>query len=87
METGTDVSKLLKVPKATWISDGFHWPGTWSSAEPDSRGDHVAGIIQVTSSALSISWCGVLCVLLFCFIVYYIIIFWWSIIIAKYIIR
>ncbi|CAJ2631962.1 unnamed protein product [Trifolium pratense] len=46
METGADISELLKVPKATWMSDGSHWPGTWSSAEPDhSRGDH-AGIIQ-----------------------------------------
>ncbi|GAU11266.1 hypothetical protein TSUD_342570 [Trifolium subterraneum] len=46
METGADVSELLKVPKATWMSDGSHWPGTWSSAEPDhSRGDH-AGVIQ-----------------------------------------
>jgi hypothetical protein len=67
METGADISELLKVPKATWMSDGSHWPGTWSSAEPDhSRGDH-AGIIQVTSSALSITWCGVLCVLMVCF--------------------
>jgi hypothetical protein len=24
METGADVSELLKVPKATWISDGSH---------------------------------------------------------------
>ncbi|KAJ0976357.1 hypothetical protein J5N97_018322 [Dioscorea zingiberensis] len=36
----------IKVLKATWMSDGSHWPGTWSSAEQDhSRGDH-AGIIQ-----------------------------------------
>ncbi|GMH02590.1 hypothetical protein Nepgr_004429 [Nepenthes gracilis] len=35
-----------KVAKATWMSDGSHWPGTWSSAETDhSKGDH-AGIIQ-----------------------------------------
>ncbi|WVZ90701.1 hypothetical protein U9M48_036981 [Paspalum notatum var. saurae] len=32
--------------KATWMSDGSHWPGTWLAAAPDhSRGDH-AGIIQ-----------------------------------------
>ncbi|XP_062204687.1 cellulose synthase-like protein D4 [Phragmites australis] len=32
--------------KATWMSDGSHWPGTWHTAAPDhSRGDH-AGIIQ-----------------------------------------
>jgi 1,4-beta-D-xylan synthase len=37
----------VKVPKATWMSDGSHWPGTWASGEADhSRGDH-AGIIQV----------------------------------------
>ncbi|GAB2281685.1 Cellulose synthase-like protein D5 [Dionaea muscipula] len=35
-----------KASKATWMSDGSHWPGTWPSAELDhSRGDH-AGIIQ-----------------------------------------
>ncbi|XP_028781952.1 cellulose synthase-like protein D5 [Neltuma alba] len=46
MELGTNVSEPIKVPKATWMSDGSHWPGTWASAEPDhSRGDH-AGIIQ-----------------------------------------
>ncbi|KAK3139980.1 hypothetical protein QOZ80_5AG0393560 [Eleusine coracana subsp. coracana] len=32
--------------KATWMSDGSQWPGTWITAAPDhSRGDH-AGIIQ-----------------------------------------
>ncbi|KAK4273248.1 hypothetical protein QN277_021688 [Acacia crassicarpa] len=46
MEMGTNVSEPIKVPRATWMSDGSHWPGTWASAEPDhSRGDH-AGIIQ-----------------------------------------
>ncbi|KAJ4962024.1 hypothetical protein NE237_021934 [Protea cynaroides] len=46
MEMGSNPSEPLKVPKATWMSDGAHWPGTWSSAEIDhSRGDH-AGIIQ-----------------------------------------
>lgn len=46
MEMGGNVSEPIKVAKATWMSDGAHWPGTWSSAEPDhSRGDH-AGIIQ-----------------------------------------
>ncbi|KAB5569490.1 hypothetical protein DKX38_003283 [Salix brachista] len=35
-----------KVPRATWMSDGSHWPGAWDSGEADhSRGDH-AGIIQ-----------------------------------------
>lgn len=46
MEAGSNVSEPIKVPKATWMSDGSHWPGTWASAEQDhSRGDH-AGIIQ-----------------------------------------
>ncbi|CAO2839792.1 unnamed protein product [Amaranthus hypochondriacus] len=46
LEMGENVSEPLKVHKATWMSDGSHWPGTWPSAEPDhSRGDH-AGIIQ-----------------------------------------
>ncbi|KAK7379022.1 hypothetical protein VNO80_04474 [Phaseolus coccineus] len=46
METDANVSDPVKVPKATWMSDGSHWPGTWASAEQDhSRGDH-AGIIQ-----------------------------------------
>ncbi|KAG0472841.1 hypothetical protein HPP92_014698 [Vanilla planifolia] len=38
---------LLKIPKATWMADGTHWPGTWTHPTTDhSRGDH-AGIIQV----------------------------------------
>ncbi|KAF9604302.1 hypothetical protein IFM89_005628 [Coptis chinensis] len=46
MELGGSLSETIKVPKATWMSDGAHWPGTWSSGETDhSRGDH-AGIIQ-----------------------------------------
>ncbi|CAN8255386.1 unnamed protein product [Cochlearia groenlandica] len=48
METmmGSNLVETVKVPKATWISDGSQWPGTWSSGETDnSRGDH-AGIIQ-----------------------------------------
>ncbi|XP_058076935.1 cellulose synthase-like protein D5 [Magnolia sinica] len=46
MEMGGNLSEPIKVPKATWMSDGAHWPGTWSSAEAEhSRGDH-AGIIQ-----------------------------------------
>ncbi|GAV57006.1 Cellulose_synt domain-containing protein [Cephalotus follicularis] len=46
MEMGGNPSDPLKVPKATWMSDGSHWPGTWASAERDhSRGDH-AGVIQ-----------------------------------------
>ncbi|KAK1366351.1 cellulose synthase-like protein D3 [Heracleum sosnowskyi] len=42
-----EVVESIKIPKATWMADGTHWPGTWltSSAE-HGRGDH-AGIIQV----------------------------------------
>ncbi|KAF5726349.1 Cellulose synthase-like D5 [Tripterygium wilfordii] len=46
MEMGGNPSESVTVPKATWMSDGSHWPGTWTSAERDHlRGDH-AGIIQ-----------------------------------------
>ena len=35
------------VTKATWMSDGTHWPGTWFTPTADhSKGDH-AGILQV----------------------------------------
>lgn len=38
---------VVKIPKATWMADGTHWPGTWLQQAPEhSRGDH-AGIIQV----------------------------------------
>nr|KYP46965.1 Cellulose synthase-like protein D1 [Cajanus cajan] len=38
-----------EVPKATWMADGTHWPGTWYSPTPDhSKGDH-AGILQIMS--------------------------------------
>ncbi|CAD5314273.1 unnamed protein product [Arabidopsis thaliana] len=37
----------LVAPKATWMSDGTHWPGTWAVSGPHhSRGDH-ASVIQV----------------------------------------
>ncbi|XP_040384245.1 cellulose synthase-like protein D1 [Oryza brachyantha] len=37
----------VKIPKATWMADGTHWPGTWLQPSPEhARGDH-AGIIQV----------------------------------------
>ncbi|GAA0174978.1 DNA-binding transcription factor [Lithospermum erythrorhizon] len=37
----------LKIPKAIWMADGTHWPGTWLNSSPEhSKGDH-AGIIQV----------------------------------------
>ncbi|KAG6555351.1 hypothetical protein Mapa_002577 [Marchantia paleacea] len=47
IESGADPSVPLNVPKATWMADGTHWPGTWViSGKEHSRGDH-AGIIQV----------------------------------------
>ncbi|KAK9151160.1 hypothetical protein Syun_009469 [Stephania yunnanensis] len=47
-ETGGDVSlEPIKIPKATWMADGTHWPGAWSVASVDhAKGDH-AGILQV----------------------------------------
>ncbi|RVW41791.1 Cellulose synthase-like protein D3 [Vitis vinifera] len=39
--------ETVKVPKATWMADGTHWPGTWMNPGSEhSKGDH-AGIIQV----------------------------------------
>ncbi|XP_065862855.1 cellulose synthase-like protein D1 [Euphorbia lathyris] len=39
----------VTVPKATWMADGTHWPGTWLNSTPDhAKGDH-AGILQVMS--------------------------------------
>lgn len=50
MESGGDLSEPLNIPKATWMADGTHWPGTWTqSGKEHGRGDH-AGIIQVTTS-------------------------------------
>ncbi|KVH94697.1 Cellulose synthase [Cynara cardunculus var. scolymus] len=47
MELGGTLSESVKVPKATWMSDGNTWHGTWFSGEEDhSRGNH-AGIIQL----------------------------------------
>ncbi|OAE24508.1 hypothetical protein AXG93_590s1010 [Marchantia polymorpha subsp. ruderalis] len=47
IESGADPSIPLNVPKATWMADGTHWPGTWViSGKEHSKGDH-AGIIQV----------------------------------------
>ncbi|XP_008454309.1 cellulose synthase-like protein D5 [Cucumis melo] len=45
-EMGGNPSEEIKISKATWMSDGSYWPGTWNLGEADhSRGDH-AGIIQ-----------------------------------------
>ncbi|KAE8670859.1 Cellulose synthase-like protein D2 [Hibiscus syriacus] len=39
--------ETLKIPKATWMADRTHWPGTWTVPAPEhSRGDH-ASIIQM----------------------------------------
>lgn len=46
-ESGADPLETIKIQKATWMADGTHWPGTWSSHAPEhSKGDH-AGILQV----------------------------------------
>lgn len=46
-ENGGNPLEPTKVPKATWMADGTHWPGTWTASEPDhAKGDH-AGILQV----------------------------------------
>lgn len=44
-------SEPVQVPKATWMADGTHWPGTWFNPLTDhKKGDH-AGIIQLMSKA------------------------------------
>lgn len=46
-KTDDEPVESVKIPKATWMADGTHWPGTWmSSSAEHSKGDH-AGIIQV----------------------------------------
>ncbi|XP_059625625.1 cellulose synthase-like protein D5 [Cornus florida] len=47
MEMGEIPFESNKVPKATWMSDGTHWHGAWTSAEEGhSKGNH-EGIIQL----------------------------------------
>ncbi|XP_076941602.1 cellulose synthase-like protein D3 [Bidens hawaiensis] len=44
---GDELLQPVKIPKATWMADATHWPGTWMIPSPEhSKGDH-AGIIQV----------------------------------------
>nr|CAB3495138.1 unnamed protein product [Digitaria exilis] len=44
---GDEPFEPVKIPKATWMADGTHWPGTWLQPSQDhAKGDH-AGIIQV----------------------------------------
>lgn len=51
-ETGGDITEHPKVPKATWMADGTHWPGTWAVPSPDhAKGDH-AGILQVSNAGI-----------------------------------
>ncbi|CAL1376226.1 unnamed protein product [Linum trigynum] len=47
-EMGDDENfERIKVTKATWMADGTHWTGTWTTPGPEhTRGDH-ASIIQV----------------------------------------
>ncbi|KGN52837.2 cellulose synthase-like protein D5 [Cucumis sativus] len=47
-EMGENSLNEIKISKATWMSDGSYWPGTWEVPGEDdhSRGDHV-GIIHV----------------------------------------
>lgn len=46
-KAGGEPLEPVKIPKATWMADGTHWPGTWINPSPQhSRGDH-EGIIQV----------------------------------------
>ncbi|KAA8533476.1 hypothetical protein F0562_031090 [Nyssa sinensis] len=46
-KTDDEPVESVKIPKATWMADGTHWPGTWMNPAPEhSKGDH-AGIIQV----------------------------------------
>lgn len=46
-EKGADPLERVKVPKATWMADGTHWPGTWAAAAPEhAKGDH-SSILQV----------------------------------------
>ncbi|KAF3611947.1 hypothetical protein DY000_02051605 [Brassica cretica] len=36
-----EIVEPVKIPKATWMADGTHWPGTWLNSAPDhSRSDH-----------------------------------------------
>jgi cellulose synthase-like protein len=51
---GDEPFEPVKIPKATWMADSTHWPGTWLHASQDhARGDH-AGIIQVPHTSITI---------------------------------
>ncbi|XP_078438513.1 cellulose synthase-like protein D2 [Wolffia australiana] len=47
-ESGLDPPEPpVKLPKATWMADGSHWPAYWSTPSPDhAKSDH-PGVIQV----------------------------------------
>ena len=58
LELGDNLSEAVKAPKATWMFNGSHWPGTWTSGEEGhSKGDH-EGIIQVNCIFTSWFWCN-----------------------------
>ncbi|OAY77419.1 Cellulose synthase-like protein D3, partial [Ananas comosus] len=44
-ETGADPMEQPKVPKATWMADGTHWPGTWAVGYAEATvGDPLYGL-------------------------------------------
>ncbi|KAH0927977.1 hypothetical protein HID58_020233 [Brassica napus] len=39
-----EIVEPVKIPKATWMADGTHWPGTWLNSAPD----HSQGFLDLT---------------------------------------
>ncbi|KAJ9554838.1 hypothetical protein OSB04_009452, partial [Centaurea solstitialis] len=55
-DSGADPLEPIKVKRATWMADGTHWPGTWTTPSSDhKKGDH-AGILQVMLKPPSPDW-------------------------------
>ncbi|CAL9084013.1 unnamed protein product [Musa textilis] len=44
---GDEPIERPKVPKATWMADGSHWPGTWMNSSPQHTYCNHAAIVQV----------------------------------------
>lgn len=44
---GDEPIERPKVPEATWIADGSHWPGTWMNSSPHHTYNNHAAIVQV----------------------------------------
>ncbi|RRT44691.1 hypothetical protein B296_00039322, partial [Ensete ventricosum] len=44
---GDEPIERPKVPKATWMADGSHWPGTWMNSSPQHTYSNHAAIVQV----------------------------------------